>query len=67
MGGGKELKCKVSLLFQIVIQPTGGGDDFLPVAHTCFNLLDLPKYSSKAVLQDKLVMAIQQTEGFGLV
>ncbi|XP_041363097.1 probable E3 ubiquitin-protein ligase HERC4 [Gigantopelta aegis] len=52
---------------KIVIQPTGGGDDFLPVAHTCFNLLDLPKYSSKTILRDKLVLAIQQTEGFGLV
>lgn len=49
------------------IQPTGGGEDYLPVAHTCFNLLDLPVYSSKERLTEKLVKAIQQTEGFGIV
>ncbi|KAJ8248211.1 hypothetical protein GJAV_G00239610 [Gymnothorax javanicus] len=51
----------------LVIQPTGGGDEFLPVAHTCFNLLDLPKYSSKEVLQEKLIQAINHYEGFSLV
>ncbi|CAL1530118.1 unnamed protein product [Lymnaea stagnalis] len=49
------------------IQPSGGGEHYLPVAHTCFNLLDLPRYTSKATLKEKLLMAIQQTEGFGLV
>ncbi|XP_046382187.1 probable E3 ubiquitin-protein ligase HERC4 isoform X2 [Haliotis rufescens] len=52
---------------KMVIQPTGGGDDYLPAAHTCFNLLDLPKYTRKDVLRTKLLTAIQQTEGFGLV
>nr|CAH8870654.1 unnamed protein product [Trichobilharzia regenti] len=52
---------------KITIQPNNSGDDFLPVAHTCANLLDLPQYSSKEVLAKKLSMAIQQTEGFGLV
>ena len=52
--------------FQIFIVPTNDLH-FLPVAHTCFNLLDLPKYESKEVLQKKLLQAIQQTEGFGLV
>ncbi|XP_005105124.1 probable E3 ubiquitin-protein ligase HERC4 isoform X1 [Aplysia californica] len=52
---------------KIIIQPTCGGEKFLPVAHTCFNVLDLPKYSTKETLQDKLLLAIQQTEGFGLV
>lgn len=28
----------------MTIQPTEGGLDYFPVAHTCFNLLDLPKY-----------------------
>uniref|UniRef100_A0A0B7B2U7 HECT domain-containing protein n=1 Tax=Arion vulgaris TaxID=1028688 RepID=A0A0B7B2U7_9EUPU len=52
---------------KMIIQPTGGGEDFLPVAHTCFNILDLPKYTTKERLQMKLLLAIQQTEGFGLV
>ncbi len=51
----------------MTIQPTGGGEDFLPVAHTCFNLLDLPKYTKKEVVKSKLLTAIDQSEGFGLV
>jgi len=38
----------------------------LPVAHTCFNQLVLPAYNSKKVMQQKLLMAISNTEGFGL-
>lgn len=52
---------------KMIIQPTGGGEDFLPVAHTCFNVLDLPKYTTRETLKQKLLLAIQQTEGFGLV
>ncbi|XP_060525182.1 probable E3 ubiquitin-protein ligase HERC4 isoform X2 [Cylas formicarius] len=51
---------------KIVVQPTGD-DNFLPVAHTCFNLLDLPRYKTKEKLRYKLLQAIQQTEGFSLV
>ncbi|KAM4669272.1 putative E3 ubiquitin-protein ligase HERC4 isoform 3-T4 [Amazona ochrocephala] len=52
---------------KLVIQPTGGGDDYLPVAHTCFNLLDLPKYTDKETLKSKLIQAIDHYEGFSLV
>ncbi|KAE8590850.1 hypothetical protein XENTR_v10018230 [Xenopus tropicalis] len=52
---------------KLVIQPTGGGEQFLPVAHTCFNLLDLPKYSKKETLRSKLIQAIDHYEGFSLV
>ncbi|KAM4704547.1 putative E3 ubiquitin-protein ligase HERC4 isoform 2-T2 [Rhinophrynus dorsalis] len=52
---------------KLVIQPTGGGDCFLPVAHTCFNLLDLPKYTEKETLKSKLIQAIDHYEGFSLV
>ena len=38
----------------------------LPTASTCFNLLKLPFYSSKAVLRDKLVQAIGAGAGFEL-
>merc|ERR1712025_255100 len=51
---------------KISIQRTPDSN-YLPVAHTCFNLLDLPEYSTKAKLKYKLMQAIQQCEGFGLV
>jgi len=38
----------------------------LPVAHTCFNLLLLPKYGSVEKLRMMLITAIEWTEGFGL-
>uniref|UniRef100_A0A4W4EVY6 HECT domain-containing protein n=2 Tax=Electrophorus electricus TaxID=8005 RepID=A0A4W4EVY6_ELEEL len=50
----------------LVIQPTGGGEHYLPVAHTCFNLLDLPKYTSREKLQEKLLQAIEHNQGFNL-
>lgn len=38
----------------------------LPSAHTCFNQLDLPEYSSKELLKEKLFQAISEgSEGFG--
>lgn len=51
----------------LVIQPTGGGENYLPVAHTCFNLLDLPKYTSQETLKEKLLQAIEHNQGFNLV
>lgn len=52
----------------MIIQPMNVSEEYLPVAHTCFNLLDLPKnYSSKEKLRSKLLQAINNTEGFGLV
>lgn len=52
---------------KLVIQPTGGGEGYLPVSHTCFNLLDLPKYTDKEILKSKLIQAIDHNEGFSLV
>ncbi|XP_053604119.1 probable E3 ubiquitin-protein ligase HERC4 isoform X3 [Plodia interpunctella] len=40
---------------------------YFPVAHTCFNLLDLPRYKTKERLKYHLLQAIQQTQGFSLV
>ena len=53
-------------LEQIIIQRTAGGDSYLPVARTYFNLLDLPLYNTKQKLRYKLIQAIQQTQGFAL-
>lgn len=43
------------------------GVQSLPVGHTCINRLDLPAYASKEVLAAKLMTAIEETEGFGIV
>uniref|UniRef100_A0A4W3I9N5 HECT and RLD domain containing E3 ubiquitin protein ligase 3 n=1 Tax=Callorhinchus milii TaxID=7868 RepID=A0A4W3I9N5_CALMI len=52
---------------RMMIQPTSGGEQYLPVAHTCYNLLDLPKYQNKETLRTKLIQAIDHHEGFSLV
>eukprot|EP01084_Bolivina_argentea_P071136 129372_1 len=40
--------------------------DNLPSAHTCFNQLDLPKYSSYQILKEKIMLAIREcSQGFG--
>ena len=39
-------------------------DDALPSAHTCFNQLILPEYLTRNQLQEKLVLALENSEGF---
>lgn len=51
---------------KLTIQPAGSDGEYLPVAHTCFNLLDLPRYTNKARLCEKLLQAIQHCQGFAL-
>ncbi|KAJ6625623.1 hypothetical protein B0H10DRAFT_1782772 [Mycena sp. CBHHK59/15] len=42
-----------------------GGSDRLPQAHTCFNQIDLPQYSSYDMLRQQLLLAIiEGGEGF---
>jgi hypothetical protein len=40
-------------------------DDFqrLPVAHTCFNQLDLPDYPSKELLRERLLYSVREGKG----
>ncbi|XP_076469581.1 E3 ubiquitin-protein ligase HECW2-like [Babylonia areolata] len=38
----------------------------LPRAHTCFNRLDLPPYTSFEMLHEKLAMAVEETSTFGI-
>ena len=52
---------------KIIIQSVKLGDTHLPVAHTCFNLLDLPQYSSTNVMRTKLSTAINYNQEFHLV
>uniref|UniRef100_A0A672H1Q9 HECT domain-containing protein n=1 Tax=Salarias fasciatus TaxID=181472 RepID=A0A672H1Q9_SALFA len=63
---GEEINVNKSNSLKLVIQPTGGGEHYLPVAHTCFNLLDLPKYTSRETLSEKLLQAIDHNQGFNL-
>ena len=45
----------------------GEDSDRLPSAHTCFNHLLIPEYTSKEKFQEKLLLAISNSEGFGLM
>uniref|UniRef100_A0A4W4EKN3 HECT-type E3 ubiquitin transferase n=1 Tax=Electrophorus electricus TaxID=8005 RepID=A0A4W4EKN3_ELEEL len=42
-----------------------GKETWLPRSHTCFNRLDLPPYRNLEQLREKLLFAIEETEGFG--
>jgi len=48
------------------IQRTGDATK-LPVAQTCFNILGLPDYPSKEAMMVKLMIALENNEGFGLI
>uniref|UniRef100_A0A8D0CRR7 HECT and RLD domain containing E3 ubiquitin protein ligase 3 n=1 Tax=Sander lucioperca TaxID=283035 RepID=A0A8D0CRR7_SANLU len=52
---------------RIVIQSTTAEEHYLPVAHTCYNLLDMPRYQTKEILCRRLTRAVEQYEGFSLV
>ncbi|KAJ2799331.1 putative E3 ubiquitin-protein ligase, partial [Coemansia helicoidea] len=58
MFAAERMRLKLALL--------GADHRRLPVAHTCFNQLGLWLYRSKAELQDRLQVAIHESEGFGL-
>lgn len=51
---------------QFKITRVDGRQDMLPMSHTCFNQLVLPAYKSKKMLKQKLVIAVQNAEGFGI-
>ncbi|KAJ2162164.1 hypothetical protein GGF46_000906 [Coemansia sp. RSA 552] len=50
-----------------VIAKNGGDSDRLPTSHTCFNVLLLPEYSSMGKLRERLLTAIHNSEGFGMI
>lgn len=52
----------------LVIKITCLGDhgSRFPIARTCFNMLGLYRYRSKAILEDKLWRAVFESEGFGI-
>ncbi|XP_002985532.2 probable E3 ubiquitin-protein ligase HERC4 [Selaginella moellendorffii] len=51
---------------KLIIQRNGDDTERLPTAHTCFNILLLPEYSSQEKLADRLKLAISNSTGFGL-
>lgn len=51
----------------LIIMVQALDNERLPSAHTCFNHLLLPQYSSKDQLRNKLLKAIENNEGFGLM
>ncbi|ORY94774.1 hypothetical protein BCR43DRAFT_506720 [Syncephalastrum racemosum] len=59
VGGLKELT--------FVVQRNGPDSDRLPTALTCFSRLLLPEYATRDKLRDRLITAIENAKGFGLV
>lgn len=59
-GGMSEMKFKITRMDVV------NSEKMLPMAHTCFNQLILPTYRSKKVLKQKLIVAISNSEGFGI-
>ena len=51
----------------MVILKHGDDSERLPSAHTCFNHLMLPHYSSKEKLRTKLLLAMDNCTGFGMI
>lgn len=43
---------------------SGGNSSYLPIAHTCFNRLDLPDYRTFEDLYHKLIIAVEECETF---
>ncbi|OCH84897.1 hypothetical protein OBBRIDRAFT_891524 [Obba rivulosa] len=65
LGGFVELQ-GVQGVQRFSIHKAYGDTDRLPQAHTCFNQIDLPQYSSYEMLRQQLLMAINEGgEGFG--
>jgi ubiquitin-protein ligase E3 A len=52
---------------QLVVSRQGPDSPQLPTSHTCFNHLLLPEYVSREKLKRLLLLAITQSEGFGLM
>lgn len=56
-----------SMKFFIVKDTEKANDQKLPTSHTCFNQLLIPDYSRKEILRTKLLTAVENATGFGMV
>ncbi|KAG9246632.1 HECT-domain-containing protein-like protein [Calycina marina] len=52
--------------FTFVIQKNGVNDESLPSSSTCYGILLLPVYNSMGKMREKLDLALENTEGFGM-
>ncbi len=61
-------RCPIDGLAQLKMTVSKNTDENsrLPSAHTCFNHLLLPAYSSVSVMRERVRFAMENTEGFGL-
>jgi len=50
----------------LIVQKLDVAEYRLPTAHTCFSQLLLPRYESREKLEESLLSAIANSEGFGL-
>lgn len=50
---------------KMVITKHGDGN-LLPASHTCFNNLMLPEYKDYETMKQKILLAIEHNEGFGM-
>ncbi|VDK49531.1 unnamed protein product, partial [Gongylonema pulchrum] len=50
---------------KMCIQPCD--EKAIPVAHTCFNLLDLPNITDREEMRRRLLICLENTHGFNLV
>mmetsp|Transcript_110292 Transcript_110292/g.321217 ORF Transcript_110292/g.321217 Transcript_110292/m.321217 type:complete len:309 (+) Transcript_110292:229-1155(+) len=67
-GGFKTLQGQDGEIRRFTIERICGGDDEPPRAHTCFNRIDLPTYSSEKILTlvlENLIMG--EVDGFNMV
>jgi len=53
--------------FKFVIEPLDGGDEALPCAMTCANMLQLPRYTCKEPLRNRLLKAVDWGMDMNLV
>lgn len=53
-------------LQRFVVEPADGGDDRLPTAMTCGNMIQLPRYSSRPILSMKLRTAAEDCATFAM-
>lgn len=50
----------------LTLQRSGPDSERLPTAHTCFNTLLLPEYALEERMRERMMLAIENAQGFGL-
>lgn len=57
----------VKVTIQPLVRSSQETQDLLPEASTCFNILSLPRYNSKVIMEPKLKLALNEfSKGFGM-